>query len=148
MYLFQIIACENGITHLLLVHSYSRHSFIFSPTACATGGGNAFPIIRHAMVFFFPKVHVSGNPCILAIIRLVKRGNPLNSCSGAVLATPRPSTPNSAQAFLALTGPRSGPPCFLEPPTKVGAIYLHFLPSSLLLPTYFLPLNHIIFLQL
>ena len=35
---------------------------------------------------------------------------------------PRPSTPNVAQACLARVGPRSGPPCFSEPPTIVGAM--------------------------
>ncbi len=129
-YLFQTTSREGGISHSLLRHSSSKHSFIFSPTACATGGGNAFPIIRHAAVFFFPNVHVSGKPCILAIILLVRRGIPSKSGSGAVLATPRPSTPSSAHAFLALTGPRSGPPCFLEPPTKVGAILFAFFAQS------------------
>lgn len=32
------------------------------------------PIIRQACVFFFPNLHVSGKPCILAIIRGVSRG--------------------------------------------------------------------------
>ena len=44
MYSFQTTARENEISHSLLTHPYSKHSFIFSPTACATGGGNAFPI--------------------------------------------------------------------------------------------------------
>ena len=34
---------------------------------------------------------------------------------------PNPSTPRADQARLALVGPRSGPPCFKEPPTTVGA---------------------------
>ena len=42
MYSFQTTARENEISNLLSTHSYSKHSFIFSPTACATGGGNAF----------------------------------------------------------------------------------------------------------
>ena len=86
--------------------------------------------LRNAAVFFFPNVHVSGNPCILAIILLVKRGIPSKPGSGAALATPPPSIPSSAHAFLALTGPRSGPPCFLDPPTKVGAILFAFFAQS------------------
>src|SRR5690242_13912875 len=35
---------------------------------------------------------------------------------------PSPSTPSDAHARRALVGPRSGPPCFREPPTIVGAI--------------------------
>ena len=41
---------------------------------------------------------------------------------GASFATPEPSTPSSSHAFFARAGPRSGPPCFLDPPTIVGAI--------------------------
>src|SRR5690348_8557068 len=41
---------------------------------------------------------------------------------GGWSATPRPSTPSAAQAWRARVGPRSGPPCFLLPPTMVGAM--------------------------
>ena len=59
---FQTTACESGISRLLSMHPYSKHSFIFSPTTRATGGGNAFPIILQATVLRFPNVHVSGKP--------------------------------------------------------------------------------------
>ena len=52
----------------------------------ATGGGNAFPIIRHAKVFLIPKSQLSGKPCNLANIRGVSRGIPLNFAHGASLA--------------------------------------------------------------
>ena len=37
-------------------------------------------------------------------------------------AMPRPSTPSLAQAARARVGPKSGPPCFFEPPTTAGAV--------------------------
>lgn len=59
---FQTTACESEISRSLSMHPCSKHSLIFSPTARATGGGNAFPIILQATVFRFPNVHVSGKP--------------------------------------------------------------------------------------
>ncbi len=41
---------------------------------------------------------------------------------GISSAIPSPFTPIAAQAARARVGPRSGPPCFLLPPTMVGAI--------------------------
>src|SRR5215831_9554494 len=41
---------------------------------------------------------------------------------GISSAMPSPFTPIAAQAARARVGPRSGPPCFLLPPTIVGAI--------------------------
>src|SRR5215510_7425117 len=41
---------------------------------------------------------------------------------GISSAMPSPFTPIAAQAARARVGPRSGPPCFLLPPTMVGAI--------------------------
>lgn len=35
---------------------------------------------------------------------------------------PSPSIPSRAHCARARVGPRSGPPCFFDPPTKVGAI--------------------------
>lgn len=92
-----------------------------SPTSLATGGGKALPIMRHANVFLLPNCQSSGNPCRRAIIRGVSRGMPSKSLSGASLAILLPSTPISAHAIRARVGPRSGPPCFLLPPTRVGA---------------------------
>ncbi len=57
-----------------------------------------------------------------ATIRTVSLGMPTKSLAGALSAIPFPSTPKLAHASLALVGPRSGPPCFKEPPTIVGAI--------------------------
>ena len=96
----------------------------------ATGGGNAFPIIRHAVVLRDPNPQQSGKPCRRANILGVNLGIPVKSAVGASLAIPFPSTPMSAQAFLALVGPKSGPPCFLLPPTRVGAILLAFVRHS------------------
>ncbi len=56
-----------------------------------------------------------------AAIRTVKRGIPTKSNVGTSSAMPLPSTPRLAQACLARVGPKSGPPCFLLPPTSVGA---------------------------
>ena len=92
----------------------------------ATGGGKALPIIRQAVVFPLPKYHSSGKPCNLASILGVSRGMPEKSAAGASSAIPFPSTPNSAHACRALVGPKSGPPCFLLPPTRVGAILFAF----------------------
>ena len=122
----QIISCDNRSSGPLLSSAYNRHSFSFSPIALATGGGKAFPIILYAAVFLKPKVQSSENPWSLASILTVNLGTPLNSRRGGSFATPLPSTPNISHAFLALTGPRSGPPCFLEPPTRVGAILFAF----------------------
>src|SRR5260370_33902143 len=55
-------------------------------------------------------------------MRKVSLGIPKNSLGGASSAIPFPSTPRLAHARLALVGPRSGPPCFRDPPTIVGAI--------------------------
>jgi hypothetical protein len=41
---------------------------------------------------------------------------------GASIAIPSPFTPSIFHAARARVGPRSGPPCFLLPPTIVGAI--------------------------
>ena len=125
--MYQSAAVSHGISCVPLqsrlhLSAFSKHLLISIPTACATGGGKALPIILQAIVFLLPKVHVSGKPWMRAIIRLVRRGIPSKSCSGASFAIPFPSTPSSAHAFFALVGPRSGPPCFLEPPTSVGAI--------------------------
>ncbi len=53
-------------------------------------------------------------------------GLALASLAPAPSARLRPSTPSLAQALRARVGPRSGPPCFSEPPTMVGAIWLAF----------------------
>lgn len=99
-----------------------RHSNSCSPTARATGGGNALPTCRYAAVLPPEICQVSGNPCNLATIRTVNRGIPAKSGAGASSAIPRPSTPSCAQACLARVGPKSGPPCLSDPPTIVGAI--------------------------
>lgn len=99
------------------------------PTASAIGGGKAFPIMRHAVVFRSPNDHESGNPWIRAIMRGVSRGMPVKSFCGASFAMLFPSIPIAAHALRALVGPKSGPPCFLLPPTSVGAmveaLFLH-----------------------
>ncbi len=64
----------------------------------------------------------SGKPWMRAAMRTVRRGSPEKSGSGACGAMVDPFTPRSAHARRARVGPRSGPPCFLEPPTSVGAI--------------------------
>ena len=74
IYLFWLTLSVQGDTEGKL--SIFQTLLYLPPTACATGGRNAFPIIRHAAVFFSPKVHVSGKPCTRAIIPLVKRGIP------------------------------------------------------------------------
>ncbi len=43
---------------------------------------------------------------------------------GGASATPLPLTPSWAQPARARVGPKSGPPCFFEPPTRVGPIPL------------------------
>lgn len=57
-----------------------------------------------------------------AAMRTVKRGMPTKLDAGNSSAMPLPSTPSVAHAFLARVGPKSGPPCFLLPPTSVGAM--------------------------
>src|SRR5690349_19417446 len=93
-------------------------------TAVATGGGKAFPTCLYAAVFDPLNTQSSGKPCNRATILNVSRGFAFsgNSGPGGASAIPRPSTPNEAHCFRARVGPRSGPPCFLEPPTIVGAI--------------------------
>ena len=113
-----------SVSLLLSVNPFSNTFFICIPTAFATGGGKALPIMRQAAVFFVPKSQSSGKPCRRASIRGVSRGKPSKPGSGASVATPRPSMPSSAHACRALVGPRSGPPCFLLPPTSVGAMRL------------------------
>lgn len=95
-------------------------------TKRATGGGNALPTWRYAAVFLPKKAHSSGNPWMRAAIRTVRRGIPVSGKSfvGASFAMPIPSTPSSAHWRLARVGPKSGPPCFFDPPTSVGAIEL------------------------
>src|SRR5579863_10169802 len=56
---------------------------------------------------------------------------PTKSLPGGSSAMPRPSTPSVDHALRARVGPRSGPPCFLEPPTTVGAISSAFLHHAL-----------------
>lgn len=53
-----------------------KSSMICRPIFSATGGGKALPIMRQAAVFLFPKLHVSGKPCIRASILGVRRGIP------------------------------------------------------------------------
>ena len=77
---------------------------------------------RYALVFRPVKCQSSGKPCIRATMGTVSRGIPTKSGSGASSATVLPLTPSVSHARRALVGPRSGPPCFLEPPTMVGAI--------------------------
>ena len=55
-----------------------------------------------------------------AVIRAVNRGIPEKFSGGALSQSPEPSTPNSAHARFERVGPKSAPPCFFEPPTKVG----------------------------
>ena len=94
------------------------------PTAFATSGGNALPTCRYAAVLRPLKCHSSGKLWRRATIRTVRRGRPLTGkCpSGAASAIPSPSTPNFFHCSLARVGPKSGPPCFFEPPTMVGAM--------------------------
>src|SRR5690554_6232383 len=73
---------------------------------------------------------LAGNPWTIAAILTVKRGRPLNPAGGGSSASVPPSIPSSFQAALDRVGPRSGPPCFLEPPTRVGAILLARLAQS------------------
>ena len=54
-------------------------------------------------------------------MRTVSRGIPTKSTGGAASTIPLPSTLNVVQAARARVGPKSGPPCFFEPPTIVGA---------------------------
>lgn len=96
----------------------------FVATARATGGGKALPTCRYAAVFFPWNCQPSSNPWIRAAIRTVKRGIPTKSDSGAESASDFPLTPKVSHARRALVGPKSGPPCFFEPPTRVGAISL------------------------
>lgn len=124
---FQATAHESVISYSLLKHSSSKHFFIFSPTACATGGGNAFPIIRHAA--FFSNVHVSGKPCILAIILLIRRDIPSKSGSGAVLASASIYSYFDPR-FSYSHWPKIRSSMLLEPPTKVGAILFAFFTQS------------------
>src|ERR1035441_562696 len=100
-----------------------KHSLKFSATALANGGGNAFPICLYAAVLPPLNCHSSGKPCSRATILTVNRGIAQKDGPGASFAMPSPSTPNAAHAVLARVGPRSGPPCLWEPPTRVGAIW-------------------------
>ena len=95
-----------------------------SPRARATGGGKALPTCRYAAVFRPENSHQSGKPCSRATIRTVSLGrwSTGNKGPGAESPMPSPSTPSPFHASRARVGPRSGPPCFLLPPTIVGAI--------------------------
>lgn len=75
------------------------------------------------MVFRPENIQESGKLWMRATIRLVSRGSLSwgKETTGASSAIPMPSTPNSRHRRLARVGPRSGPPCFFEPPTRVGA---------------------------
>src|SRR5262249_42739877 len=97
---------------------------IAMPIALATGGGNALPTCRYSAVLRPANCHESGNPCRRATIRVVSLGTASagKDESGGSSAMPRPSTPSSSHAARALVGPGSGPPCFLLPPTIVGAM--------------------------
>ncbi len=55
-------------------------------------------------------------------MRTVNRGmrSTRSSGPGASSAMEIPSTPSVAHCWRARVGPRSGPPCFLDPPTTVG----------------------------
>jgi len=68
----------------------------------------------------------SGNPCSRATMRTVTLGSPSSGKAGpgSWSAMPRPSTLKYAHAARARVRPRSGPPCFLLPPTMVEAIAL------------------------
>lgn len=98
--------------------------WIDRPTAQATGGGKALPTCRYAEVFLPQKIQSSGKPCSRATMRTVSFGYPSRGKSdpGGSSAIPRPSTPRERHARRARVGPRSGPPCFLDPPTIVGAM--------------------------
>src|SRR5438046_2457178 len=67
------------------------------------------------------KRHESGNPCRRAIIGIVRRGTCFLGVSGPGMrsASPSPSTPNCNHAARARVGPRSGPPCFFDPPERL-----------------------------
>ena len=99
---------------------------MLSPSAFATGGGNALPICRYCEVFRPANLYWSSSdhPWIRAAISTVRRGivwlGGRASSAGGASATPFPSTPSLAQPSFARVGPRSAPPCFLLPPTKVG----------------------------
>ena len=95
-----------------------------SPRARATGGGKALPTCRYAAVFRPENSHQSGKPCSRATIRTVSLGrwSTGNKGPGAESPMPSPSTPSPFHASRARVGPKSGPPCFLLPPTIVGAI--------------------------
>src|SRR6476659_3822967 len=88
--------------------------YIPLPTACASGGGKAFPICLYAAVFPPLNIHESGNACSRAVIESVRRGLPSmgKSASGGSFAMPSPSTPSDFHCFFARVGPKSGPPCF------------------------------------
>ena len=90
-------------------------------TARARLGGRALPTCRYRCVLLPARLQSSGNDWSLDAMLTVSFGWPSKSGLGASSATPSPSTPSSAQAFRALVGPRSGPPCLREPPTSVGA---------------------------
>ena len=107
-----------------------RHLAIDSANALATGGGKALPTWRYVEVFAPANCQESSNPCTRAAIRTVRCGSPTNPGSGASLARRCPLTPSFAHLRLARVGPRSGPPCFLLPPTSVGAILLALLRQS------------------
>src|SRR5438034_373062 len=95
-----------------------------TPSARATGGGKALPTWRYAAVLRPEKDQRSGNPWRRETIATVSLGGRPGGKSGpgGWSATPRPSTPSAAQARRARVGPRSGPSCFLLPPTMVGAM--------------------------
>lgn len=95
---------------------------IASPNAFATGGGKAFPTCRYAAVFLPTNSQPLGKPWTRAAIGTVRRGMPSKPCGGGSSAMLFPFTPSSSQAFLARVGPKSGPPCFFDPPTSVGAM--------------------------
>ena len=61
--------------------------------------------------------------------------SPFQSGTGGSSATSLPLTPSFSHCLRACVGPRSGPPCFFEPPTSVGAIRWRRLPTPRRRPT-------------
>ncbi len=97
-------------------------------TTRATIGGKAFPTCRYAAVLPPVNSQSAGKLCKRATIRTVSRGMRSNGAVefGAASATPIPSTDISRHWAFARVGPKSGPPCFFDPPTIVGAILCAF----------------------
>src|SRR5919108_5492149 len=87
--------CKKSYPTICICREEHKHVLILSPTARATGGGNALPTCRYAAVFLPENCQLSGKPWIRATILTVSLGIPTNSASGASSAIPSPSTPKA-----------------------------------------------------